>query len=206
MYTCVYTENRHRGNSGSRTEGIPRADTKSGTAWRGACVRRLAHAGARGGRRSRPLPLADADAYGVGSQGGCGARYTRPVTPIGPPTTFPSTTAAAVAAGYLVVCCPAAARDPQSTSTVENDLSCTRPAHTRPGHDRALLVRFSRRSLRLSCVSRRALRVSASRFYAGKVAVYYSTRESIGRRRWCCSSIRVRSLRVPSSVAARWKW
>lgn len=44
---------------------------------------------------------ANADALGVGSQGGCGARYTRPVTPIVPhpsTTTFPS-----IPPPYLVV-------------------------------------------------------------------------------------------------------
>lgn len=85
---------------GVRAEGIPRADTKSGT------ERRLYARGARGGvGLGTPLLSSSrtvVDAYGVGSQGGCGARYVHDRSRrLAPPTTFSS--AAAVAA-RLVDC------------------------------------------------------------------------------------------------------
>lgn len=76
-----------------------------------------------------------------------------------PPTTFPS-----AAAGYLVVCWPAAARDPQSTSTVESDLSCVPHARVSETIVAACYFPFSRVSRRpFSRFSARRLRARIDR-------------------------------------------
>lgn len=106
-YRIPAAAGRRDTGAGNRTEGIPRADSKSGTV--GKRSRTYATRAAANGP-----PLHHGREIGVRSQRGCGARYTRPVTPIGP-TTFPSS--AAPSSPYLALA--RSLPPPQSTNNIK---------------------------------------------------------------------------------------